>query len=137
MMAAIWGTLFHDVMMFLALDLGENPSEKKLDLTLSTIKNIVEVLPCQKCKNHARIYFENNLESWITAENSHSLIEFLVQMHNSINKITGKKSDWTIEEATNMFFHRYFSSKRFISIVDQKRLEDHELLKSKKAQDYL
>ena len=135
MMAAIWGTLFHDIMMFIAIDLGRNPPKKKRDLTLSTIKNLIELLPCQKCRNHGRVYFEQNLEAWITAEDSDSLVTFLVQMHNNINKHLGKKHDWTVEDATSVFFQRYFSSKRFISIADQKRLEDHKLLNPQNGEE--
>ena len=61
-------------------------------------------------------------------------------MHNNVNKRTGKRSDWTIQEFINNFTYNYMSDGSELSRADKKRREDHKYiaeLKSRKPFDVI
>jgi hypothetical protein len=84
-----------------------------------------KVLPCPACSYHAIKYEKENP---VIVSSGQDLFEWLVTLHNDINKRTGKKSDWTQKEAKDAIIKRYFSDARELSRAQKIRLEDHQML---------
>ncbi len=87
-------------------------------------------LPCSACIWHASLYYRTHPP---TLDSRTHFIEWIVAMHNEINRRLGKKSDWTPEEAFHHFYLRHFTSIRVLPESQRKRLEDHNLLKASYA----
>ena len=54
-----------------------------------------------------------------------------------VNKRTGKKSDWTVDEAIKAFQERYFNDHEGLTRAQQIRQEDHKMLTQLKAKNIL
>lgn len=87
----LWGPELWHVLHIITLSYPENPTE----LDKNNIKNFLTylgpVLPCDKCKVH---YNKNLLANPLTDEilsSKTKLIKWLIDIHNEVNKQTGKK----------------------------------------------
>ena len=125
----VWGPLFHDTLLFIALSYPESPDTQTQDDMVQFLKQFFEHLPCPQCRLHAKIYTNTKDYLCTAVASSRSLVEFLVQFHNSINARLGKKSDWTVEHALNAFYKRNYSQISRVQLSDLKRIEDHGLMR--------
>jgi hypothetical protein len=121
----VWGTVFHDTMMFMALSYPENPSETYRAETEKFFKLLMDRLPCQTCRRHARNFVSKNEPLF---SSSSAYVEYIIDLHNDINARTNKKSNWTREEALPAFYRRYYSNLSRLPQAEWKRKEDHRLM---------
>jgi hypothetical protein len=57
-----------------------------------------KVLPCSKCRNnYARHLIELPIDLYLYDKKT--LFAWTVMLHNIVNKETGKKAEWTVEQA--------------------------------------
>jgi hypothetical protein len=122
-----WGTLFHDMLMFVAINYSNNPSITEQMSMTSLITEFVANLPCLACMVHSSIYIQTHPPD---IHSGTSLTAWVVGMHNDINEKLGKKSDWTVSEAIEAFNVRHFSNVSVLSRSEQKRLEDHNFIET-------
>ena len=59
------------------------------------------VLPCRTCRDHYNEYIEEHLGDEAVQSRA-SLVEWVVELHNSVNRRTGKK-EWTVDEVRRMY----------------------------------
>lgn len=123
---SVWGTVFHDCLMFIALSYPENPSKAFKERTESFLLDFMDRLPCKVCRVHARRYLALHP---LNLDGTNAFVTFLVDMHNDINARQNKKSDWTKEVAIGAFYKRHYSNFSAINMAEFKRLEDHALLR--------
>jgi hypothetical protein len=123
MQADIWGTTFHDTMLFLALDLGSDPEQEAVQETVRLLKDIAIHVPCPKCQYHAKQYLADH--RFEACRDTDEVVQYLVSFHNSINRELGKDDSWTVERALDAFYDRNYSTGYFISQLDTKRREDY------------
>lgn len=123
MQSLAWGTTFHDTMFFLALDLGEHPSEQELKSTKDLILTLAKAVPCPKCQHDASMYFKSRP---LAAKSSEQLLDELVTFHNHINMKIKKNGILTTKDALKLFFDRHYGTGLFLSSLDQKRMEDYK-----------
>jgi len=122
MQSSVWGTNFHDTMMFLALDLGDSPSPTELKETCSLIRSLAEHVPCPRCKAHAVEYFNQNP---LLGSTTDEVVQYLVTFHNSVNARLQKDDTWSVDRALEAFYQRHYGIGYFISQLDFKRREDY------------
>ena len=122
----VWGPLYHDVLMFFAVHYPAEPTEREREEATRFIELFFKFLPCPQCILHSRIFF-NNYPPEVGSNTD--LVRWVVKMHNHVNDLTSKKSDWTPEEALRAFRYRYFDNQIRLSRSDEQRKEDHRLLK--------
>ena len=80
----------------------ETPMDK---LTiLEYFNRIPERIPCDKCKKHYTAYIRRNP---IPTDNRDDLIHWLIDLHNDVNKRTGKKI-LTYKEARSLYETNYW-----------------------------
>jgi hypothetical protein len=132
MWPALWGSCFHDNLKLIALSFPNNPTkESKIAMELM-ITNMFKVLPCPACSHHAINYEKKNP---VIVENGTELFLWLVTFHNDINRRTGKKHDWTVQEGRAAIIERYFSDAKDLSRAQKIRVEDHRLLMKIKVEN--
>ena len=85
----IWGQHAWFFMHSITLVYPNNPTEQDKQNILNFFKNIVNVLPCFKCranfKNHIKKY---PLNSKVVACRE-NLVKWLIDIHNEVNKMNG------------------------------------------------
>lgn len=75
-----------------------NPSQEDKDGMRTFIYGLPYILPCPKCKEHAKEYIQNNLnliEDAIVSKKN--LFQFFVNFHNSVNLLLGRLEKDTSE----------------------------------------
>mmetsp|Transcript_3634 Transcript_3634/g.5420 ORF Transcript_3634/g.5420 Transcript_3634/m.5420 type:complete len:214 (+) Transcript_3634:761-1402(+) len=124
---AVWGPVFHDCLMFIALSYPERPSAVFRSETEAFVVCFFNRLPCRTCRLHAKLYSNQHPPELAS---SRAFVEYLIEMHNDINAKQNKKSDWTQEEVLAAFYRRHYSDLGRVHTSETKRLEDHALLKA-------
>lgn len=122
-----WGPLFHDILLFLAIGFPEEPTEAQQKSMRSLLVNLFANLPCASCMVQASVYAQMQPPA---VESSSALRAWVVKLHNHINAKLGKKADWAVVDAEASFHERHFSHVAYFGRVEQKRLEDHRLLRT-------
>jgi hypothetical protein len=128
MFPPIWGTLIHDTLQMIILSYFEPNEDQKLSMNLLLL-NVFKNLPCPACRFHATEYFEKHPPDLNSSE---KLYQWLTDFHNIINERTGKRSDWTVQEARDSLSERYFTNVRDLSRSQILRSEDHKKIMSLK-----
>lgn len=74
-----WGNNIWNAIHCIAL-VNKGTDSKKI---IPFLKEMIELLPCEKCKEHSNSYIQN------TSTNT-EIFEYTIQFHNYINNILGK-----------------------------------------------
>ena len=122
---------------FIALSYPQMVNIERQDATMNMLKGLFTNLPCPSCAYHALSYLEEHVPDLSRRE---SFLQWTIDLHNNVNKRTGKRSDWTIQEFINNFTYNYMSDGSELSRADKKRREDHKYiaeLKSRKPFDVI
>jgi hypothetical protein len=92
----LWGAIFHDCMLFVALTYPEKPSQEQCTHMTSFLFGMFHSLPCELCKPHAVSYIQDTPPDVSSRTN---LLEWIITFHNNVNDRLGKKSDWKVSDA--------------------------------------
>jgi len=82
-----WGPAFWHVMHAVSFMYPENPTPQDQTKYANFYENLIDVLPCQKCRNH---FAEILQEIPMQLRSRRELSEWVVNVHNEVNKSTGK-----------------------------------------------
>lgn len=92
----IWGPSAWLFLHTITFNYPDNPTNQDKNNYYNFFNNLKYILPCEKCKKH---YVENfnkyNLEEILNSKDN--LIKWLIDIHNEVNKDTGKKT-WSYDE---------------------------------------
>lgn len=92
-----WGPSLWKSIHYIALGFPDMPTSTDRENYLKFFKNLGKVLPCYKCSvNYEAHLNELPIESFIT--NSDMLFKWTVQLHNIVNRDTGKR-EISLDEA--------------------------------------
>lgn len=96
-----WGRFFWTTMHVAALGYPDNANEATRQQYKQFYTNLGHVLPCAKCRrNYAQHFQELPIDLYMYDKTS--LFAWTVQLHNIVNKETGKR-EWTTEEARTFY----------------------------------
>lgn len=100
----LWGPYFWQTIHFVAYGYPKNPNSTDKHVYYSFYKNMMKVLPCDKCANSAQeIFKKSNLRGSLGS--SDELIKWTYSFHKSVNDKLGKDSP-TLEEFMHNFVNR-------------------------------
>ena len=103
----IWGPELWKFMHYLTISYPENPTNEEMNTIYNFFQTIQTVLPCEKCRYNFKYHLENTpLNKEILSNNVH-LIKWLYNIHNQVNKSTGKP-----ELPYNEFIKKYSTSEK-------------------------
>lgn len=102
----VWGPHAWIFLHSITLEYPEYPTYEDKQNMRNFINALKHILPCQKCK----INFGDHLQKYPLTDNilnsKSSLIKWLIDIHNSVNKLTHKK-ELTYEEALAQLLKLY------------------------------
>ena len=74
----------------------EDPDATRQKQMFEFLISVGRVLPCKTCRDHYNDYIRENLTDRVVMSKG-TLIEWIVELHNSVNRRTGKR-EWKVEE---------------------------------------
>ena len=95
----IWGPSAWSFLHTITFNYPENPTDIEKQKYYTFFNSLKNVLPCPLCKEH---YIQNFETIPIRLENRESLIEWLIDIHNEVNRKNGKR-----ELSYNEVYHIY------------------------------
>lgn len=96
-----WGSHMWTIIHAVALGYPEeNPTADEKRNYRSFYEGLQHVLPCKSCREN----FKKHLEKLpIDLSNQAALFKWTVDLHNTVNKMTGKKVTWSYDEARDYY----------------------------------
>ena len=99
----IWGPILWSYLHYSAINYPEHPTKQQVKEMKDWLCSLPTTIPCKNCSQHYRKYIEQNREQLdkICSCRDH-LFNFLVDIHNKVNKRNGKK-ELTYDEARKIY----------------------------------
>jgi len=97
----IWGPYGWKFMHYVSFGYPENPSIQDKKNYKNFYYSIQNILPCKRCQLH----YQHNLKEYPidnSLKDRESLIKWVIDIHNKVNKETGKK-EYEYEEAKKLY----------------------------------
>ena len=97
----VWGPSAWTFLHTITFNYPEDPLEDDKRKYYNFFMNLKDVLPCKKCQAH----YKENIQKYDLSDSLDSrqdLVQWLIDIHNEVNKDTGKKS-WSYEEVYNKY----------------------------------
>jgi succinylglutamate desuccinylase len=99
-----WGPPLWKEMHNRTIDYPRNPSPRDKQEIATYFRNINDRLPCDKCKQH----YQNQLnQRAIPVNNRDDLIHWLIDIHNEVNRMNGKRV-LSYREARSLYERNYY-----------------------------
>jgi hypothetical protein len=105
----IWGPHAWMFLHSVTLAYPEKPTDIDKTNFEKFFNSLQPVLPCKKCSDNYKIHIDEN-PILNHLDNKEKLVKWLIDIHNRVNRINGKK-DYTYEEAINHYKSLYSLSK--------------------------
>jgi len=110
----VWGPHTWIFLHTITFNYPENPNSNDKDNIRQFIKYFHTQIPCNKCKKH----FKQNLKKHPLSEsilsNKDNLIDWMIAMHNEVNKMHGKKI-YTRDEVIDYYENIYNSNNNYFT----------------------
>lgn len=87
----IWGPATWTLLHCITLEYPENPKIEDKENVKNFIKYFGKVIPCEKCKINFKSHIEEIPLNDNVLSSRKNLIKWMIDIHNSVNKINGKK----------------------------------------------
>ena len=98
---SVWGPFFWHTIHIVALGYSKNPTYTDKKCAKEFYESLAFLIPCPICREH---YKEHIISSPINTflDSRTDLITWTIDIHNKVNKITGKP-EWTLEEVLSYY----------------------------------
>ena len=114
----LWGPSLWTSMHYITFSYPDNPTNNDKQNIKSFFENVGQILPCEKC----RINFAKHLSIYPLTDDilnsRYELINWLINIHNEVNKINGKKI-LSYDEVMKIYFQKdkcFIINRRFTII---------------------
>lgn len=87
----IWGPHVWHLLHTITLDYPINPTDNDKKNITNFVHALAYVLPCEKCRIHFIEHLNNNNLDDKTLSSKNNLIKWMIDIHNSVNKLNNKK----------------------------------------------
>tara|TARA_B100000787_G_scaffold159117_1_gene137000 strand:+ start:266 stop:691 length:426 start_codon:yes stop_codon:yes gene_type:complete len=97
----VWGPSAWTFLHTITYNYPENPTDNDKKNYHNFFMNLQHVLPCKKCQAH----YTENIQKYDlnnSLDNRDDLVKWLIDIHNEVNKHTGKRV-WTYSEVYNKY----------------------------------
>jgi hypothetical protein len=98
----IWGPHLWLFIHTLCLDYSDNPSEQQKKDIINFFMNLGNIIPCEQCSDHYNQNLSKISDIKTAVNNSTSLFNWSVQLHNSVNRML-RKPEWNVNDAYNYY----------------------------------
>lgn len=112
----LWGEPFWKILHIITISYPNNPTEDDKQHIKIFFENLQHILPCENCRNH----YKNNLKKYPLTNDilssRYKLIEWLVVIHNEVNRRTGKP-EISIEQVIKKYTQKEKSNLPIIATI--------------------
>ena len=106
MEAKIWGPHAWIFLHSISMTYPDKPTEQDKTNFKTFFTSIQNVLPCSICKKH---YKQNLINNPIQLNSKKELVQWMIDIHNSVNKLN-KKKQYSYNEVINYYDRLYKNS---------------------------
>jgi hypothetical protein len=97
----IFGPPLWFILHNMAANYPKTPKKDDRQLMIYFLVGLPSAIPCLTCKNHAMDYLQSKDLSMVVNDKK-SLIQFVLDFHNNVNKRLGKK-EWTLKQVYSRY----------------------------------
>lgn len=97
-----WGNAYWKMSHYITFAYPDMPTYEDKLVVKSHFDNLKYLLPCANCRGHYAQYITSYPLSDNILSSRYKLIKWLVDLHNSVNKRTGKR-EYSLEEVIKMY----------------------------------
>jgi len=105
MMTAIWGPSLWHALHTISFNYPVKPTSADKLQYRNFMYSLENVLPCGKCRENLRIYYKHNPLTSKCLGSRRSLSMYVYKLHESVNKLLGKRSGLTYCEVRDLYEH--------------------------------
>ena len=105
MLVAIWGPSAWHFMHTMSFNYPVNPSIQNKKHYREYILNLVNILPCGKCRKNLKENFKKLPLRMIHMESRNSFSRYVYDLHELVNHMLGKKSGLSYEQVKERYEH--------------------------------
>ena len=112
----IWGPEAWFFLHSITFNYPGDPTTEEKEGVKKFFESLEYALPCGACKHNYKIHLKNNPLTDDKLTNTETLSRWLVDIHNEVNKIHGKKI-YTYDEAYQLLKNRYTKKTSKLPVV--------------------
>ena len=105
----VWGPHLWFTMHTISFNYPKNPTKQDKQNYYNFFYNLINIIPCSKCQKHYSDFL-NKQPILNYLENRDKLIEWVMDAHNNVNKMTNKPI-WTLDQVFN-HYKQIFDNKK-------------------------
>ena len=113
----VWGPPGWNFLHYISFTYPNNPTKEDKEKYLNFFKYVGDVLPCEKCRYNYKKHQEKKPLNDTVLSSKQNLVKWLIDIHNEVNIINGKKQ-LSYEEVVR----HYFGSKKKFYRINKKYL---------------
>jgi len=103
MVTAIWGPAIWHTLHTISFNYPINPTETDKNNYMKFFKSIGNTLPCKYCRDNFKINLQKVKLTKETMKNRKSVSKWVYNLHNHVNKMTGKPHYKTYEDVRDTY----------------------------------
>jgi len=104
----VWGPPAWIFLHSITMTYPERPGELEKQFYKNFFKNLGNVLPCAKCKEHYNQHLRDlPLDQHLNSRRE--LVEWLITLHNKVN-VSLEKRTYTYDEVMQLFYKKYYKT---------------------------
>ena len=105
MMTSIWGPPMWHILHTISFNYPVEPTKEHKVNYYNFYSNLVNILPCRYCRDNLCKNFKKFPLNKSVFKNRDSLSRYIYELHETINKMLGKKSNLTYEMVRDRYEH--------------------------------
>jgi len=113
----IWGPHAWIFLHTITLNFPDNPTLEQKKHYKDFFESLINIIPCDKCRYNYMLKIKKHP---VNVENRNKLVEWLLFIHNEVNKSNGKK-EITMPELIKTYREMYSSKKKDSEITIKKK----------------
>ena len=103
MLTSVWGPSMWHTLHTISFNYPVNPTNKQKKHNYIFFKSLKNILPCKYCRENLKKNLKCNPLNFNTMKSRKSLSLWLYKLHESINKMLGKKSNLTYNDVRDRY----------------------------------
>ena len=120
MITSIWGPPLWHVLHTISFNYPIKPNEEQKNHYYNFYSNLENILPCKFCRDNLKNNLKTNPLTKKTMTNRKTLSKWVYDLHETINKMLGKKSNLTYDQVRERY--EFFRSRCINEPSDKKKI---------------